>query len=77
MVYRWVGGKHACVNLTEVFPLMRLGTWGFTVEQTTLENISSKMIKYEKTCFDNQYGFIQFVLDTVDFLTQKNDRSFI
>jgi len=25
MVYGWVGGKHACVDLTEVLPLVGLG----------------------------------------------------
>jgi len=31
MVYRWVGGKYACVDLTRVSPLMGLGAGPFTV----------------------------------------------
>ncbi|MCI54667.1 auxilin-like protein, partial [Trifolium medium] len=26
LVYDWVGGKHACVNLIEISPLVRLTT---------------------------------------------------
>lgn len=26
LMYVWLGGKHACVNLTEVFSLVRLRT---------------------------------------------------
>ena len=31
MVYRWVGGKYACVDLTEVSSLVGLGVRPFTV----------------------------------------------
>lgn len=31
MVYRWVGGKHACVDLTGVSLLVGLGVGPFTV----------------------------------------------
>jgi len=31
MVYEWVGGKHACVDLTEVSPLVGLGVRAVTV----------------------------------------------
>jgi hypothetical protein len=32
---------------------------------------SSKVIKHEKICFDNQHAFIPFVFDTFDFLAQE------
>jgi hypothetical protein len=32
---------------------------------------SSKIVKYEKTCSDNQYFFISFVFNTFDFLIPK------
>ena len=33
MVYGWVGGKHACADLTGISPLVGLGVGPFTVEQ--------------------------------------------
>jgi hypothetical protein len=32
---------------------------------------SSKVIKHEKICFDNQHAFTPFVFDTFDFLAQE------
>jgi hypothetical protein len=32
MVHEWVGGKHACVNLIGVSPLVRLRVGALTVE---------------------------------------------
>jgi hypothetical protein len=37
MVYGWVGGKHACVNLTEVSPIVGLRAGTFTAGQTVLK----------------------------------------
>jgi len=56
MVYRWVGGKHACVDLTGVSPLGGLGVRPFTVEQATLKVASRKVAKHEKACSDNQHA---------------------
>jgi len=71
MVYGWVGGKHACVDLTGVTPLVGLGVRPFTVGQTTLKVASSKVAKHEKTCFDNQHAFILFAFDTFGFLAPE------
>ena len=68
MVYGWVGGKHACVDLTGVSPLVRLGVGPFTVGQTALKTASSKVAKHEKACSDNQHVFISFAFDTFGFL---------
>ena len=46
----WVGGKHACANLTEVSPLMEFGVRAFKVEQTALKVASNKVVKYKKAC---------------------------
>jgi len=37
MVYGWVGGKHACVDLTGVSLLVGLGVGHFTVGHATLK----------------------------------------
>ena len=71
MTYRLVGGKHACVDLIGVSPLVGLGVKAFTVGQTALKAASSKVTKYEKACSDNQHAFIPFVFDTFDFLASK------
>jgi len=68
MVYGWVGGKHACVDLTGVSPLVGLGVRPFTVGQAALKAASSKVAKHEKTCSDNQDAFISFAFDTFGFL---------
>lgn len=70
-VYEWVGGKHACVNLTRVSSLVGLRTGGFTVGQTTFKAASCKVAKHERASFDNQHAFIPFVFETLDFLASK------
>jgi len=57
MVYGWVGGKHACVDLSGVSPHVRLGVKPFTIGQTV---VSSKVTKHEKACSDNQHVLIPF-----------------
>jgi hypothetical protein len=55
LVYRWVGEKHAFVNLTEVSPFVRLTTEDYTVGQVALEAASNKMFKHERAYSDNQF----------------------
>ncbi|KAK2418388.1 hypothetical protein QL285_040591 [Trifolium repens] len=71
LVYGWVGGRHACVDLTGVSPLVGLMTGGFTVGQAALKAASSKVVKYEKSCSDNQHAFIPFAFDTFGFLVPE------
>ncbi|CAJ2667597.1 unnamed protein product [Trifolium pratense] len=62
------GRKHACVDLTRVSPLVGLKTGDFIVGQEALKAASSKVVKHEKTCSDNQHVFIPFAFDTFGFL---------
>jgi len=71
MVYGWVGGKHACVDLTGVSPLVGLGVGPFTVGQAALKAASSKVAEHEKACSDNQHVFIPFAFDTFGFLAPE------
>ncbi|KAJ0763899.1 putative exostosin [Helianthus annuus] len=71
LVFGWVGGKHACVDLTGVSPLVGLGSCAFTVGQAALKAASGKVIKHEKACLDNQHVFIPFAFDTFGFLTPE------
>jgi len=71
MVYGWIGGKHACVNLTRVLPLVGLGVGVLTVVQAALKAASSKVVKHEKACSYNQHVFIPFVFDTSGFLAPE------
>jgi hypothetical protein len=41
------------------------------VGQTTLKATSSKVVKHEKTCSDNQNAFIPFDFDIFGFLALK------
>ncbi|PNX69718.1 auxilin-like protein, partial [Trifolium pratense] len=68
LVYGWTGGKHVCVDLTGVSPLVGLRSGDFTVGQATLKAASSKVAKHEKAYSDNQHAFIPFVFDTFGFL---------
>nr|GEW29535.1 RNA-directed DNA polymerase, eukaryota [Tanacetum cinerariifolium] len=67
LVFRWVGRKHACVDVTGVSPLAGLSSRGFTVGQTAL----CKVTKHEKACIENQHVFILFAFDTFDFLAPE------
>jgi hypothetical protein len=68
LVYGWIGGKHACVDLSGVSPLLGLRTEDFIVGQAASKVASNKVVKYEKACSDNQHGFISFAFDTFGFL---------
>jgi hypothetical protein len=71
MVCGCVGGKHACVDLTGVSPLVGLGVGPFTVGHAALKAASRKVVKHEKACSDNQHTFIPFAFDTFDFLAPE------
>jgi hypothetical protein len=55
LIYGWVGGKHTCVDFTGVSPLVGLWVGDFTVGRASLKATSSKMVKHEKACSDNQH----------------------
>jgi len=57
-----VGGKHACVDLTSVSLLMRLGIRVLTVGHATLKVASCKVAKHKKTYSNNQHVFIPFAM---------------
>lgn len=58
IVYILIGGKHAFVDLT-VSPLVILEIGAFMVEHTTVNVVSSKVVK-QKTYYDIQYVSIPF-----------------
>ncbi|GKE99990.1 hypothetical protein Tco_0023341 [Tanacetum coccineum] len=53
LIFGWVGGKHACVDLTEVSPLVGLSSRSFTLGQTALKAASYKVTKHKKACIEN------------------------
>lgn len=67
LVYELVGKKHICVGLTRDSPLLWLRTKSFIMSQSTLKVVSSKVVKHEEACSDNQLAFIPFVFDTFGF----------
>ncbi|GJU97540.1 hypothetical protein Tco_1326811 [Tanacetum coccineum] len=52
LVFGWVGGKHACVDLTGVSSLVGLSRRGFTVGQAALKAASCKVAKHERACIE-------------------------
>nr|GEW29921.1 putative reverse transcriptase domain-containing protein [Tanacetum cinerariifolium] len=71
LVFGWVGGKHACVDLIGVSPLVVLSSRGFTTCKAALKAASCKATKYEKACIENQHVFIPFAFDTFGFLAPE------
>ncbi|KAK2420855.1 hypothetical protein QL285_031545 [Trifolium repens] len=71
LVYDWVGGKHACADLTGVSPLVGLTTRDFAVGQAALKAASSKVAKHERVCSENQHVFIPFAFETFGFLASE------
>ncbi|KAJ0433297.1 putative exostosin [Helianthus annuus] len=71
LIFGCVGGKHACVDLTGVSPLIGLGGSAFTVGHAALKVASGKVTKHEKACLDNQHLFITFDFDTFGFLAPE------
>ncbi|KAL8250233.1 hypothetical protein R6Q59_033926 [Mikania micrantha] len=57
-------GKHACVDLTGVSPLVGLRDTGFVARQAVLKAELGKIAKHEKACAENQHAFISFAFDT-------------
>ncbi|GJY41237.1 hypothetical protein Tco_0428507 [Tanacetum coccineum] len=71
LIFGWVGGKHACVDLTGVSPLVGLSNRGFTVDQSALKVASCKVTKYENTCIENQHVFVPSTSDNFGFLAPE------
>ncbi|GJR86611.1 phospholipase-like protein [Tanacetum coccineum] len=57
LVFGWVRGKQACVDLTGS-PLMGLSSRSFTAGWAALKAASCKVTKHEKACIENQHVFI-------------------
>ncbi|GJU28474.1 putative reverse transcriptase domain-containing protein [Tanacetum coccineum] len=73
LVFGCARGKHACVDLTGVSPLVGLRDNGFVAGQAALKAESRKVAKHEKACLENQHVFITFAFDTFGFLAPKVD----
>jgi len=55
--YVWVRGKHVCVDLIGGFTTCAIRGRAFTVGHTSLKDVSSKMVKYGKTCYGQSTCF--------------------
>ncbi|KAJ0843610.1 putative exostosin [Helianthus annuus] len=64
LVFGWEGGKHACVDLTGVSPLVGLRDHGFVAGQAITKAEAGKVAKHEKACIENQHVFVPFAFDT-------------
>ncbi|XP_076956600.1 uncharacterized protein LOC143631862 [Bidens hawaiensis] len=64
LVFGWEKGKHACVDLTGVSPLIGLRDHGFVVGHAINKAEAGKVAKHEKACLGNQHVFIPFAFDT-------------
>ncbi|KAJ0580090.1 putative exostosin [Helianthus annuus] len=64
LVFGWEGGKHVCVDLTGVSPLVGLRDHGFMAGQAITKAEAAKVAKHEKACIENQHVFVPFAFDT-------------
>ncbi|KAJ0896326.1 hypothetical protein HanRHA438_Chr08g0333511 [Helianthus annuus] len=68
----WLGwGKHACVDLTGVSPLVGLRENGFVAGQAARKAESKKVDKHAKACTENQHVFVPFAFDTFGSLAPE------
>ncbi|KAJ0885045.1 hypothetical protein HanPSC8_Chr10g0440881 [Helianthus annuus] len=71
LVFGWAGGKHACVDLTGVSPLVGLRENGFVAGLAARKAESKKVDKHAKACAENQHVFIPFAFDTFGSLAPE------
>ncbi|KAJ0791149.1 putative exostosin [Helianthus annuus] len=64
LVFGWARGKHACVDLNGVSPLVGLRENGFVAGQAARKAESKKVDKHTKAYAENQHVFVHFVFDT-------------
>ena len=64
LVFGWEGGKHVCVDLTGVSPLVGLRDHGFVAGHAITKAEAGKVAKHEKACLENQHVFVPFAFDT-------------
>ena len=68
LVFGWMSGNHACIDVTGVSPLVGLGNGPFVVGKAALNAASAKVAKHERACVENQHVFLPFAFDTFGFL---------
>ena len=71
LVFGWAGGKHACVDLTGVSPLVGLRDNGFVVGQAVRKAEAKKVEKHAKACEENQHVFVPLAFDTFGSLAPE------
>ncbi|KAJ0624690.1 hypothetical protein HanIR_Chr01g0045771 [Helianthus annuus] len=71
LVFGWARGKHACVDLTGVSPLVGLRENGFVPGLAARKAESKKVDKNAKACAENKHVFIPFAFDTFGSLAPE------
>ena len=64
LIFSWVQGKHACVDLTGVSPLVGLRDQGFIVGDAARKAEAGKVVKHDRACTENQHVFVPLAFDT-------------
>ncbi|KAL5710701.1 hypothetical protein ACHQM5_021234 [Ranunculus cassubicifolius] len=68
LIYNWSEGKHACVDVTGVSPMVGFDDKVFEVGEAATSAATTKVAKHEAACIANQHCFIPFAFDTFGFL---------
>jgi hypothetical protein len=69
LVYGWIWGYICLCGFDWNLSTCGIEDGRFYCGQTSFKVASSKIVKYEKTCSDNQYAFITSMFDTFGFLS--------
>jgi hypothetical protein len=83
LVYGWIGGEHACIDLTEVSPLLRMENEDFTMRYAKWSNMKKHIQHFYSICvwqflFPNIWIFwnfkktIFFYNSTIKFKIKEN-----
>ncbi|KAJ0763814.1 putative exostosin [Helianthus annuus] len=71
LVFGWAMGKHACMDLTGLSPLVGLRKNGFVAGQVVRKAESKKVDKHAKACAENQHVFVPFAFDVFGSLASE------
>ncbi|MFS7925874.1 putative exostosin [Helianthus anomalus] len=64
ILFLWERGKHVCIDLIGVSPLVGLRDHGFVAGQAITKGGAGKVVKHEKACIENQHVLVPFAFDT-------------
>lgn len=66
LLFNWIQGKDACLDVTCISPFAGMGATSFASGVALHNIVDKKMRKYASKCEDNEYKFIPFAFSTFE-----------